>query len=273
MAKRMAACRQEGAAAGPTVASPGLLPSAAMNSLTALASPLISATALVVGLIGVLEARFGLVSPLLGFALFSFLMPLGVLFGLLLGLIGLLRTRRNQRRGGASQAWAGALLSVAVLGWVFVLGYATAQAPPIHDITTNIDDPPAFEAAAAQDSRGTGFAYPSGGAAVPDQQRRAYPDIDTLHLAISGDEAAWRVRHAAEDLGWAPILEDPQNGRFEFSDVTPWFRFIDFVAVRVRPEAAGTAIDVRSVSQVGVGDLGENAARIRRFLDVLGHGH
>lgn len=242
-----------------------------MNSLSALASPLSSAAALAVGLVGVLEARFGLISPLLGFALFSFLMPLGVLLGLLLGLIGMLRTRRNQRRGGASQAWAGTLLSVAVLGWVLTLAYATAQAPPIHDITTDIDDPPAFEAAAAEDSRGAGFAYPSGGAAVPDRQRQAYPDLDTLHLDISRDEAVWRVRHAAEDLGWAPILDDPENGRFEFSDATPWFRFIDFVAVRVRVEDAGTAVDVRSVSQVGVGDLGTNANRVRRFLDRLGH--
>ncbi len=244
-----------------------------MNSLCALASPLISAAALVVGLIGVLEARFGLISPLVGFALFSFLMPLGLLLGLLLGLIGLVRTRRNQRRGGASQAWGGALLSVVVLGWVFVLAYGTAQAPAIHDITTNIDDPPAFEAAAAEDSRGAGFAYPSGGATVPHQQRQAYSELDTLQLDISRDEAVWRVRHTAEDLGWTPILEDPGNGRFEFSDATPWFRFIDFVAVRVRDDGAGAAVDVRSVSQVGVGDLGANAARIRRFLDVLGHGH
>ena len=242
-----------------------------MNSLPALASPLISAAALVTGLVGVLEARFGLISPLVGFALFSFLMPLGLLLGLLLGLIGLVRTRRNQRRGGASQAWAGALLSVVVLGWVLTLAYATAQAPPIHDITTDIDDPPAFEAAAAEDSRGDGFAYPSGGDAVPDRQRQAYPELDTLHLDISRDEAVWRVRHTAEDLGWAPILDDPENGRFEFSDATPWFRFIDFVAVRVRAEDSGTAVDVRSVSQVGAGDLGTNAKRVRRFLDGLGH--
>lgn len=244
-----------------------------MNSTTALASPLVAGLALVTGLVGVLEARFGLISPLVGFALFSFLMPLGLLLGLLLGLIGLARTRRNQRRGGASQAWAGALLSVVVLGWVLTLAYGTAQAPAIHDITTNIDDPPAFEAAAAEDSRGAGFAYPSGGALVPDHQRQAYPELDTLQLDISRDEALWRVRHTAEDLGWTPILEDPGNGRFEFSDATPWFRFVDFVAVRVRDDGAGSAIDVRSVSQVGVGDLGENAARIRRFLDVLGHGH
>ncbi|MDE2978011.1 MAG: DUF1499 domain-containing protein [Acidobacteriota bacterium] len=244
-----------------------------MNSTTALASPLLAGLALVTGLVGVLEARFGLISPLIGFALFSALMPVGLFLSLLLGSIGLLRTRRSQRRGGASQAWAGVLLSVAVLGWLSVLGYETVQAPAIHDITTDIDDPPVFEAAAAEDSRGAGFAYPSGGAAVPDQQRRAYPELHTLHLDISRAEAVWRVRHTAEDLGWAPIFDDPENGRFEFSDATPWFRFLDFVAVRVRAEDAATAIDVRSVSQVGVGDLGENAARIGRFLDVLGHGH
>lgn len=244
-----------------------------MNSLTALASPLVAGLALVTGLVGVLGARFDLISPLAGFGLFAFLMPLGAALALLLGLIGLLRTRTRQRRGGASQAWGGILLSIAVLGWVFVLGYSITEAPPIHDITTNIDDPPTFVAAASEDSRGQGFAYPSGGAHVPDLQRQGYPDLGTLHLDISRQEALWRVRHTAEDMDWDLIGGYDESGDIEFADTTPWLHFVDFVAVRVRAEEAGAAIDVRSVSQVGVGDLGENADRIRRFLDRLGHSH
>ena len=252
---------------------PACYPPPAMNSTTALAAPLAAGLALVTGLVGVLGPRFDLIAPIAGFGLFAVLMPLGAALALLLGLIGMLRTRSGQRRGGASQAWGGFLLSTVILGWVFVLSYGTTEAPPIHDITTNIDDPPTFVAAASEDSRGAGFAYPSGGAQVPDLQRQGYPDLATLHLDISPREALRRVRRTAEDMDWEPVGADDGSGRIEFADTTPWFRFVDFVAVRVRAEEAGTAIDVRSVSQVGVADGGKNADRIRRFLDRLGRGY
>ncbi len=241
-----------------------------MNSTTALASPLVAGLALATGLVGVLGARFDLIAPLAGLGLF-FLMPAIAALALLLGLIGLLRTRPRQRRGGASQAWGGVLLSTAILGVVFVLTYGATEAPPIHDITTNLDEPPIFLAAASEDSRGAGFAYPSGGAGVPDLQRLGYPDLGTLRLDISRHEALRRVRHAAADMGWELIGGDDESESIEFADTTSWFRFVDFVAVRVRDDDAGAAVDVRSVSQVGVGDLGKNANRIRRFLDRLGH--
>lgn len=244
-----------------------------MNSSTAFASPLVAGLAFVTGLVGALGARFDLIAPLAGFGLFAFLMPLGAALALLLGLIGVLRTRTRQRRGGASQAWGGVVLSTVIIGWVFVLSYGATDAPPIHDITTSIDDPPTFVAAASEDSRGNGFAYPSGGERVPDLQRQGYPDLGTLHLDISRQEALWRVRHTAEDLNWEVIGGGDESGRMEFADTTPWFRFVDFVAVRVRTDETGAAVDVRSVSQVGGGDLGANANRIRRFLDRLGHGH
>lgn len=240
-----------------------------MNSFTALASSLAAGLALATGLVGLLGARLALIAPVAGFVLLGFVMPAILLAALLLGLIGLLRTRQRHRRGGASQAWGGVVLSLAVLGSMSALGFGSGPAPPIHDITTSIDDPPTFEAAAEQDSRGREFAYPSGGAGVPDLQRQAYPGLDTLRLNVSAAEAEWRIRHAARELGWELLHAEAGSGRFEFSDATPWFRFVDFVAVRVRPDGSGAAIDVRSVSQIGVSDLGANAARIRRFLERL----
>ncbi len=242
-----------------------------MNSRTALASPLVAGLALVTGLVGALGARFDLIAPIEGFLLFTVLMPLGALLALLLALIGILRTRPSLRRGGAGQAWGGLLLAAAILGGVLVLflGSGSSQAPPIHDVTTDLDDPPAFEAAAPEDSRGNAFVYPSGGADVPDLQRLAYPDLATARLAISPAEALWRAEHTAEDFGWTTLLDDAGSGRLEFSERTPWFRFVDFVAVRVRPAEGGAAVDVRSVSQIGLADLGVNAARIRRYLSAL----
>jgi uncharacterized protein (DUF1499 family) len=39
--------------------------------------------------------------------------------------------------------------------------------------------------------------------------------------------------------------------------------------VRVRPDGAGSRVDVRSVSRVGRSDLGTNARRIRTFVEAL----
>ncbi|MGL5839140.1 MAG: DUF1499 domain-containing protein, partial [Sphingorhabdus sp.] len=50
-----------------------------------------------------------------------------------------------------------------------------------------------------------------------------------------------------------------------------FFRFKDDVVVRVRPteDAKGSIVDMRSISRVGVSDLGMNAKRVRAFLADL----
>ena len=62
---------------------------------------------------------------------------------------------------------------------------------------------------------------------------------------------------------------DEVGGRIEAIDRTFWFGFADDVVIRIRPTDAGSRIDVRSVSRVGVSDMGTNAARIRAFLAQL----
>ena len=70
-------------------------------------------------------------------------------------------------------------------------------------------------------------------------------------------------------MGWTIVAADEAAGRIEASDRTFWFGFIDDIVVRVRPTDAGSRIDVRSTSRVGVGDFGTNAARVRAYLAEL----
>jgi uncharacterized protein (DUF1499 family) len=51
---------------------------------------------------------------------------------------------------------------------------------------------------------------------------------------------------------------------------TRFFGFKDDVVVRVKPEGAGSRVDVRSLSRVGKSDVGKNASRIRAYLRALG---
>ena len=70
-------------------------------------------------------------------------------------------------------------------------------------------------------------------------------------------------------MGWEIVSSDPAGGRIEATDTTFWFGFKDDVVVRVVSQPNGSRIDVRSVSRVGIGDLGANAARIRSYLAAL----
>jgi uncharacterized protein (DUF1499 family) len=61
----------------------------------------------------------------------------------------------------------------------------------------------------------------------------------------------------------------PDEGRLEATDTTFYFGFSDDIVVRVRPAAAGSRVDVRSESRVGLGDAGTNARRVVNYLFVL----
>jgi uncharacterized protein (DUF1499 family) len=135
--------------------------------------------------------------------------------------------------------------------------------PPIHDITTDVQDPPEFSAAEQQ--RGPN----SNSLAIkPDyieQQQQAYPDLKTLRTELDIDSAFDRALLIAQDLGWEVYLEDLNAGVMEAVDTTAIMAFKDDVAIRLRTDADGTMVDLRSVSRVGIGDIGANAKRIRAF--------
>ena len=140
--------------------------------------------------------------------------------------------------------------------------------PPIHDITTDLAEPPPFVALAEVRVKSpNGVAYE--GAAASEGQRRAYGDIQPKVLAMPPREAVQRVIDAARALGWEVAAIDATTGRVEATATTRWFGFKDDVVVRVRPEGTGSRVDVRSASRVGSSDVGANAARVREFLAKL----
>jgi len=140
--------------------------------------------------------------------------------------------------------------------------------PPIHDITTDTENPPRFVAMVPL-RQGSPNAVEYQGQAIAQQQRMAYPDIQPATIAELPDAAFKRALSAARDLGWQIVAAVPAEGRIEATDTTLWFGFKDDLVVRVTPNTGGSRIDVRSVSRLGQGDLGKNAARIRAYLQRL----
>ncbi|MCX7353705.1 MAG: DUF1499 domain-containing protein [Alphaproteobacteria bacterium] len=181
---------------------------------------------------------------------------------------------------GAAWSWrrgARALAALALVAGVIGLGAAslpllqlrTAKSvPPIHDITTDPVDPPAFEAVLPLRA-GAANSAAYGGDAIAAQQHAAYPDIVPIRLDAAPTQAFTRALDAARAMGWMIVTADPARGTIEATDQTLWFGFKDDIAVRVRADGAGSVVDVRSLSRIGRSDVGTNARRIRSYRERL----
>lgn len=186
---------------------------------------------------------------------------LGSLLLLLLCVLLLLLPRFSQWRGAIAKRAA-----IALPGTVLLLSVAGSNGnlPAIHDITTDTADPPQFVTAAQQ--RGSDANTLDIVSETVDLQKSAYPQMQTLRSALSIDDAFTQALQVANALGWDVYYENRSTGVIEAVETTGFMSFKDDIVVRVRGDAQGSKIDLRSVSRVGVGDLGANADRINRFL-------
>ena len=155
----------------------------------------------------------------------------------------------------------------------FYLPYRQQQiartVPPIHDITTSIENPPAFVAIAPLRASAPNPAEYLGGE-TSELQRQFYPNIMTRVYIQSPDEVFAAVTAVAQEMGWEIVDADNAEGRVEATVTTKWFGFKDDVVVRIiSGTASSTVLDVRSKSRVGRSDIGVNANRIRDFITRL----
>ena len=211
--------------------------------------------------------RLGLWHYAISFALIGLAALLAVVGAVLAG-IGL-------AFGRATLRWRDA--PVPVLAVLLGLGFLVAAwqivhqgAAPIHDISTDLDNPPAFIAAlpARQAEHAASAAY--AGAALARRQQSAYPDIGPILLAAAPAQAFVLALATAKAMpGWTVTASDPQAGRIEASQASFWFGFVDDIVIRVEAEGAGSRIDMRSLSRQGVGDLGVNARRVRTYMAAM----
>ncbi len=241
-------------------------PSGPKSSRVARWAALLGVASVSIVAVGILGIQVGLLAPMAGFGLFALGAVLGGLATGLLGVIGWF-TSGGGDADGRRNAMVALAIAVVLVGSVMVGGSPGRGLPRINDITTDLGDPPVFVAALEEPANaGRDMSYP------PDfapQVRAAYPDLTPIQLAIPAPEAFDRSLAVAESLGWEITRRDREAGVFEARDVTAVFRFVDDIVVRVRSLPGRTLVDMRSKSRDGQGDVGANAARIRRFTAAL----
>lgn len=175
---------------------------------------------------------------------------------------------RAWRRGPERPGWlpaAGLVASIAVLAIPCTYLWRARHVPPIHDVTTDTEDPPGFVAVLPLRANARNSAA-YGGVAVAALQRAAYPDIHPALLAEAPAPVFRRTLAAARAMGWDIVAADSAAGRIEATATTFWYGFKDDVVIRLTPQGEGTRLDVRSASRVGRSDIGTNARRVRAYL-------
>lgn len=140
--------------------------------------------------------------------------------------------------------------------------------PFIHDISTDTDNPPEF-IAAAKLRKPTDHPVTYDGKEVADLQKKAYPDLVSYMTAAPADKVFGAAKAVIASMGMQLADADPAQGRIEANQTSLLYGFTDDMVVRIVAGADGTKVDVRSKSRVGRSDLGQNAKRIRVFLQKL----
>lgn len=178
--------------------------------------------------------------------------------------------------GRSGLGWSGTAMAVIglVLGGIvaYVPWHYRAIArtlPRLNDITTDTTDPPAFVAVVPLRlaEHANPATYPGLKAAA--LQKRIYPDIVPLVVAMPPTEAFRLALATARKMGWTIDASDPPAGHIEATQRSFWYGFADDIAIRVAASGQGSRIDVRSSARLGRGDFGVNAARVRAYLAAL----
>lgn len=215
----------------------------------------------IVGAAGLTLARYDVIGKLAGFTTFL-AGGLAAALAALCGIIALLAGVRTGRLAGA------VLIALAYAGFLLSRPLSAGDIPAIHDITTDLTDPPAFKTLPLRADNLAGVETLGNWKRI---HAAAYGDIKSVTIAQPVPVVAERALQLATEAGWEIASSDLAAGRIEATASVSYIRFKDDVVIRITPSVDGkdSRVDVRSVSRVGISDFGVNARRIREFLSAL----
>jgi uncharacterized protein (DUF1499 family) len=227
--------------------------------------------ALTVAFITVVVVRLDFIEVLPGLATFAGALIIA-LVGMLLAFGAFIVIWREglQGFGYALLAFVIGLVLVTYPAYLAARGY---RLPALADISTDLNDPPRFEAIARLRPREANpVAYP--GAAAAELQRATYPNIAPLQTSLTPLELYEGALAVVTKRKWRVVdARAPQagrrEGRIEAVARTTVMGFRDDVAIRIRPISGGARLDIRSASRYGQRDFGANARRIVGLIEDI----
>lgn len=137
--------------------------------------------------------------------------------------------------------------------------------PPIHDITTDLVNPPKFVAILPLRANASNPAEYQG-EEVASQQREAYPELQTQKYQQTAEQVFDAALSAVKSMGLEVVASDKTLGLIEAYDTTTFFGFVDDVVIRIQSDGQMTMLDARSKSRVGISDIGKNAERLNALI-------
>ncbi|QHJ11967.1 hypothetical protein FX988_02208 [Paraglaciecola mesophila] len=208
--------------------------------------------------------KFGILELGTAFAALRFGVYAGIA-ALVLILIQIIFMRKNISWAGVAVS---AVLALVAVGLPMSMMSKAKSVPPIHDISTDLTNPPKFVAIVALRADASN-PVEYAGEETAKQQREAYPELTTQKYSQSTDQLFDATESAVNSLGWELVNADKSLGIIEATETTTWFGFKDDVVVRIRTTGEESFLDVRSKSRVGKSDLGKNAERIHTLIDTI----
>jgi len=227
--------------------------------------------ALAVALLAIIVVRLDFMEILPGLATFGGAIGISVI-AVLFAIRAFVVIWREGLRGFC-YALLGFVIGIMLVTYPAYLGVKAYRLPALADITTDMNDPPRFEAIARLRPREANpVTYP--GAAAAEVQRANYPSIAPLQSLLPPAELYEAALSVVTKRKWRIVdARSPQTGRreghIEAVARTTLMGFRDDVVLRVRPISGGSRLDVRSASRYGVQDFGANAQRVLSLLEDI----
>ena len=194
------------------------------------------------------------------------------LFVLLLAVVGFRALWANGDRGGIWSA-AGVFFAALCLAPIAWFGFLAVTLPPLHDLSTDLENPPPFALSNRGDERG-GNPLTQLPAETVRLQAAAYPAVLGRRYEEPADVVVRAALTVLEERGW-PVLAQTGSAALggsvlvDTSYASLWTGFTYSLVLRVRDETDTSYVDMRSAAHFGRHDFGANAGLIRDFLHDL----
>lgn len=232
----------------------------ARSMRTAVLAATLALLAIICHRLGLIDYRAALLGLLLSAA--------SGVFAIFFGAVGTWRAKQAKEPELAATL-GGSTLALLIVVPLLATAVTGIGKPMIHDISTDLQNPPEFFAVPALRTTRDNSLDRSDPENLVDLQREHYPDLNTLFIDRPFEQVFEQAVMLVKQRGWEIASVSAANGRIEATDTTLLMGFKDDVVIRIQTEGNRTRVDMRSVSRAGKGDLGVNAERIRSFLAAL----